>query len=103
MAPVARWCTVTVTDRDGRRHSTDVLAESSYDAAHLYLAAAKSREAAMLPDRLPVPTPATVFEVVTDGKVFQVKGSALRRWILQRRQELNGPKGDLFRQRPVLE
>jgi hypothetical protein len=81
----------------------DVLAVSSYDAAHLYVAAAKSREAAMLPDRLPVPTPATVFEVVTGGKVFRVKGSALQRWIVERRRELTGPRGELFRQRPVLE
>jgi hypothetical protein len=80
----------------------DVLAESSYDAAHLYLASAKSREA-MLPDRLPVPTAATVFEVVADGRVFRVKGSALQRWIAERRQELTGPKGELFRQRPTLE
>ena len=30
-----RWCTVTVTDQDGRRHSIDVQATSTFDAAHL--------------------------------------------------------------------
>jgi hypothetical protein len=29
---VRRWCTVTVTDLDGRPHSVDVLADSTYDA-----------------------------------------------------------------------
>jgi hypothetical protein len=33
---VGKWCTVTVTDREGRRYSVDVNAGSSYDAAHLY-------------------------------------------------------------------
>jgi hypothetical protein len=28
---------VTVTDGDGKRYSVDVNADSSYDAAHLYL------------------------------------------------------------------
>jgi hypothetical protein len=46
---------------------------------------------------------ATVFEVVTDGKIYQVKGDALQRWILKRRSELGGPKGYLFSQRPALE
>ena len=34
---VGKWCTVTVTDGDGKRYSVDVNADSSYDAAHLYL------------------------------------------------------------------
>jgi hypothetical protein len=34
---VAKWCTLTTTDGDGKRYSLDVQAESSYDAAHLYL------------------------------------------------------------------
>jgi hypothetical protein len=33
---MAEWCTVTVIDPDGRRHSLDVLAEGTYDAAHLF-------------------------------------------------------------------
>jgi hypothetical protein len=99
---MAKWCTVTVTDANGKRYSMDLLAESAFDAAHLYLASAKSQEAAMLPSRGPVPTVATVFEVVADGRVFRVKGSALQRWIIKRRQELGGPAGLLFRQRPGL-
>jgi hypothetical protein len=31
----AKWCTVTTLDGDGKRYSLDVLAESSFDAAHL--------------------------------------------------------------------
>ena len=34
---MGKWCTVTVTDGEGKRYSVDVNAESSYDAAHLYL------------------------------------------------------------------
>jgi hypothetical protein len=41
-----------------------------------------------------------VFEVGIDSKVYSVEGRALQRWIVKRRQELNGPKGMLFRQRP---
>lgn len=55
------------------------------------------------PDRMPVPTLALVFEVVVDGKMYRVEGKALQRWIVKRRSELNGPKGFLFSQRPVLE
>ena len=100
---MARWCTVTVTDAKGARHSIDVLAESTYDAAHLYVTTAKIQQAAMLLSRIPVPTVATTFEVVADGKIFLVQGAALQRWIAKRRQELGGPKGQLFRQRAVLE
>lgn len=93
-----RWCTVTVTDEAGRRHSLDVQASSTFDAAHLYVAQAKTNPDA----RLPLPTLATVFEVVTSGRVYRVKGAALQRWIAQRRQEWKGPKGFLFGQRPTL-
>ena len=54
---------VTVTDAEGARHSIDVRAESTFDAAHLYVATARSQQAAMLPSRIPVPTVAIVFEV----------------------------------------
>jgi hypothetical protein len=37
-----RWCTVTVTDPDGRRRSVDVQATSTFDAAHLFVVDAKS-------------------------------------------------------------
>ena len=93
-----RWCTVTVTDEQGRRHSLDVLASSTYDAAHLYVTHAKGHS----PAPLPVPTTATRFEVVTDGRVYIIKGDALHEWIERRRQEWKGPRGILFSRRPTL-
>jgi hypothetical protein len=89
---------VTVTDPDGRRHSIDVLADSTYDAAHLFVVEANEKRAVGLPK----PTIATVVEVVTGGKVYRVAGAALQRWIVERRQSWNGPKGYLFRKRPGL-
>jgi hypothetical protein len=94
----AKWVTVTVTDPDGRRHSLDVQATSTYDAAHLYVMEAKKERAVGLPK----PTLATVFEVVTDGKVYRVKGEALQKWIVERRQKWQGPKGYMFTKRPGL-
>jgi hypothetical protein len=96
---VSRWCTVTVTDPDGRRHSLDLLADSTYDAAHLFVVEVKQERAVGLPK----PTIATVFEVITGGKMYRVAGSALQSWILERRQKWSGPKGYLFRKRPGLE
>jgi len=96
---VSRWCTVTVTDPDGRRHSLDVLADSTYDAAHLFVVEAKKERAVGLPK----PTLATIFEVVASGKVYRVAGTALQRWIVERRQQWNGPKGYMFSKRPGLE
>jgi hypothetical protein len=52
---------------------------------------------------VPKPTLATVFEIVTGGKVYRVTGAPLQRWIVENRSTLNGPKGILFRQRPGLE
>ena len=100
---MGRWCTVTVIDEKGQRHSLDIQAESTYDAAHIYVSAAKSQAAAILPNRMPVPTLASVFEVVVDGKVYAVKGTALQQWILRQRGERKGPRGLLFSQRPTLE
>jgi hypothetical protein len=100
---VSKWCTVTVTDAKGERHSLDVLAQSTYDAAHLYVTTAKSQHSAMLASPLPVPTTATIFEVVIEGRVFRVRGAALQRWITKRREEWGGPKGQLFRQRPQID
>jgi hypothetical protein len=94
-----RWCTVTVTEANGRRHSLDVLAASTYDAAHIYVTHAKAQPATGLP-RL---TLATVFEVAIDGKVHRVGGAALQRWIVRQRRELGGPRGMVFSQRPMLE
>ena len=42
---MGRWCTVTVTDGEGKRYSLDVNASSSYDAAHLYLTHVKEQPA----------------------------------------------------------
>ncbi len=94
---------MTVTDEKGQRHSLDIQAESTYDAAHIYVSTAKSQAAAMLPNGVPVPTLATVFEIIVDGKVYTVKGTALQRWISRRRGELKGPRGLLFSQRATLE
>ena len=94
-----RWCTVTVTDPDGRRHSVDVQATSTFDAAHLFVVEAKKERAVGLPK----PTLATVFEVVTAGKIYHVTGAALQRWIVEKRGSWKGPKGYLFCQRPGLE
>jgi hypothetical protein len=69
-----------------------------FDAAHFFVVEAKSERQVGLPK----PTLATVFEVVTAGKVYRVTGAALQRWIVQNRSSLNGPKGQLFRQRPGL-
>jgi hypothetical protein len=103
---VARWCTVTVTDPDGRRHSLDgrrhsldLFADSTYDAAHRFVVEAKKERAVGLPKS----TLATVFEVVAGGKVYHVAGVALQRWIIERRQKWKGPKGYMFCQRPGLE
>ena len=91
-----RWCTVTVTDQDGRRHSVDVQAKSTFDAAHLFVVEAKKERAVGLPK----PTLATVFEVVAAGKVYRVTGTALQTWIVEKRRTWNGPKGYLFCKRP---
>lgn len=85
---MSKWCTVTVTDPDGRRHSIDVVADSTFDAAHLFVVEAKRERSAVLAK----PTLSTVFEVVAGGKVYRVTGAALQRWIVDRRQRLNGPK-----------
>lgn len=77
----------------------DVRAESSYDAAHLYHAHAVQNPASGLPRA----TVRTQFEVVLEGKVLRVDGHRLKDWIEQRRDEWKGPRGLLFKQRPVLD
>jgi hypothetical protein len=62
---MSQWCTVTVTDDDGRRHSIDVLAKSSYDAASLFVTQAMRKPAAGLPQ----PTIGTVFQVIVGWRV----------------------------------
>ncbi|MCU1324999.1 MAG: hypothetical protein JWN34_369 [Bryobacterales bacterium] len=100
---MGRWATVTVVDEKGRRHSMDVQADSSFDAAHLFLVGAKNWQSGIVPEPPPMPTLQTVFEVVVDGKVHRVEGAALQRWIVKRREEMKGPRGYLFSQRPTLD
>ena len=69
-AGMARWRTVTVTNAEGARHSIDVRSESTFDAAHLNVATAKSKQAAMLRSRIPVPTVTTVFEPSSADAAF---------------------------------
>jgi hypothetical protein len=96
---VASWCTVTVIDPDGRRHSLDVLADSSYDAAHLFFAHAKAHRGS----GLPIPTPETVFELTAKGRVHTVVGAKLREWILRERTQRKGPQGYMFGKRPTMD
>ena len=95
----AVWCTVTVTDGGGRRHSLDIQADSSYDAANLYLTHVVQTPTCGLPR----PTVDTVFEVVAEGKVLRVNGHRLKKWIEKRRVEWNGPRGYLFNKRPTMD
>jgi hypothetical protein len=95
---VAKWCSVTTTDGDGKRYSLDVQAESSYDAAHLYLCHVKNIPGC----EFPIPTTSTTFEVVARGKILRVSGARLRKWIEKRREEWKGPRGLLFKQRPII-
>lgn len=46
---VSRWFTVTFTAPDGCLHSLEVLADSTYDAAHLFGVEAKEKRAVGLP------------------------------------------------------
>ena len=95
---MAKWCTVTVIDGEGKRYSLDVQAESSFDAAHLFLTHVRSQPAC----GFPIPTTGTIFEVVTDGNIHRVAGVRLKAWIEKRRHEWKGPRGFLFSQRPML-
>jgi hypothetical protein len=96
---MGKWCTVTVTDGAGRRHSLDLQAESSYDAAHIYMAHVQEEPRCGLPK----PTLETVFEVATDQGVYRVDARKLNNWIERKRKDLNGPKSVLFRRRPRFE
>jgi hypothetical protein len=89
---------VTVTDGEGKRYSLDVNANSSYDAAHLYLTHVRGNPSC----GFPIPTTSTLFEVVTTGRIHHVQGARLKRWIENRRQEWKGPRGMLFSQRPMI-
>lgn len=74
-------------------------AESTYDAAHLFLTKAKEH---VIREPLPIPSLETVFEVTVNGRVHKVPASKFQRWILRRREEWKGPRGMLFNQRPTL-
>ena len=89
---------VTTVDGEGRRYSLDVQADSSYDAAHLYLCHVQSIPGC----GFPIPTTSTTFEVVAKGKILTVSGGRLRTWIQNRREEWKGPRGILFKQRPII-
>ena len=95
---MGKWCTVTVTDGEGKRYSLDVSATSSYDAAHLYLTHVKGQPGC----GFPIPTTSTTFEVVAGGKILHVQGAQLKKWIENRRQEWKGPRGQLLRERPMI-
>jgi hypothetical protein len=98
---MAKWATVTVVDDSGRRHSLDLQAESTFDAAHQFVVLAKSPVVVPV-ERPPVPNLETNFEVTVDGKTFKVRGNDFQEWINKRRQEWKGPRGLLFKQRPTL-
>ena len=95
---MGKWCTVTVTDGEGKRYSLDVNADSSYDAAHLFLTHVRGNPSC----GFPIPTTLTLFEVVTGGRIHSVPGVRLKKWIENRRQEWKGPRGLLFSQRPMI-
>jgi hypothetical protein len=84
--------------RRSQRHSLDVNADSSYDAAHLYLTHVRGNPGC----GLPIPTTSTQFEVVTDGRIHNVQGARLKKWIENRRREWQGPRGMLFARRPII-
>jgi hypothetical protein len=96
---VAEWCTVTVIDPDGRRHSLDVLADGTYDAAHLFLKHSKACRGS----GLPVPNRETIFEIAAKGKIFRVTGAKLRDWIIREWTERKGPRGYLFQKRATMD
>jgi Protein of unknown function DUF72 len=56
----------------------------------LYVVEAKKERAVGLPK----PTLATVFEVVTTGRVYRVTGAALQRWIVEKRSSRKRTEGD---------
>jgi hypothetical protein len=76
-----------------------VEAESTYDAAHLFLTKAKEH---VIHEPLPIRSLETVFEVTVNGKVHNVHDTKLQQWIMKRRTEWKGPRGYLFSQRPTL-
>lgn len=74
---MGKWCTVTVTDGEGKRYSLDMNGDSSYDAAHLYLTHVRGNPGC----GLPIPTTVTLFEVVIDSRIHRVSDARLKGWI----------------------
>ena len=70
---MGKWATVTVTDKQGRRYSLDVNANSSYDTAHLYLTHVVRNPACGIPK----PDALTLLGVSTEGNVLYVEGQRL--------------------------
>src|SRR4030088_3042084 len=77
------WATVTVTGSGGRRHSVDVYACSTYDAAHLFVARARGNPESGLPSL----GGETQFKVSVAGRIHYVQGAALQRWIPKERHQ----------------
>jgi hypothetical protein len=73
---MASWATVTVADSTGKRYSLDVEADSTYDAAHLFLTHAKEH---VIREPLPIPSLDTTFEVSVNGRVHKVPGEKLQK------------------------
>jgi hypothetical protein len=90
-AVVGKWCTVTVTDGGGQRYSLDVQADSSYDAAHLYLTHVIGNPGC----GVPIPTTSTVFDVAVDGRILPVSGERLKNWI-EKRARNGRDRADFF-------
>jgi len=68
----------------------------AYDAAHLFLTKAKQH---VIREALPIPSLGTMVEVTVNGIVHRFPGTKHVRWFKKRRQEWQGPRGLLFRQR----
>jgi hypothetical protein len=66
---------IGIADSAGKRYSLDVEAESTYDAAHLFLTRAKEH---VIREPLPIPSLVTVFEVTVNGRVHKVPGTKLQ-------------------------
>jgi hypothetical protein len=83
-----RWATVTVTDSKGQRHSVDVYARSTCDAAHLFVTHARANPKNGLPPweerrclRLPPPARFITSEAMRfgDGLLRSVRSGKGRR------------------------
>lgn len=63
-----KWCTVTITDGEGKRYSLDVNADNPYDAAHLFVTHVRNNPSC----GFPIPTTSTQFDVVAEGRIHSV-------------------------------